>query len=59
MVIRYIKCLLIFFLFSVKIAAQEEIKVENFTLSTTTNYANLEGSIEFDANGEKCAFALT
>ena len=36
----------------------EDIKVESFALSTTTNYANLEGSIEYDDNGEKCALII-
>ena len=49
------------FIFSISICAQgdyEDIKVESFTLSTTTNYANLEGSIEYDDNGEKCALII-
>lgn len=53
--------IILFFIFSIPLCAQgeyEDIKVESFTLSTTTNYANLEGSIEYDDNGEKCALII-
>ena len=39
-------------------AQEEDIKVESFELSTTTNYANLGDSVRFDLNGEKCALII-
>ena len=58
--IRHVKffTIVVVLLFPVLLAAQEDIKVESFTLSTTTNYANLEGHIEYDNNGEKCALII-
>lgn len=45
-------------LFPALLMAQEDIKVESFALSTTTNYANIDGHIEYDDNGEKCALII-
>ena len=57
---RYLKYLtsIIFLCFSVQMLAQEDIKVESFAISTTTNYANLKDYIVYDNNGEKCALII-
>ena len=39
-------------------AQPQEIKVKNFQLSTTTNYANLLDYVKYDINGEKCALII-
>lgn len=56
--VKYFTTVVVLLLFPVLLCAQEDIKVESFELSTTTNYANTEGLIEYDDNGEKCALII-
>lgn len=57
---RYVKFItaIMSLLFPVLLCAQEDIKVESFAQSTTTNFANTPGHIEYDDNGEKCALII-
>lgn len=54
---KFLIAILLLF-FSIAIVAEEDIKVESFALSTTTNYANTKGHIVYDENGEKCALII-